>query len=116
MSFPCSVLTAIAEAANGTARKSNENPLGNQRSNCRSRKGYERRWTMNSDAIRKESADRRFSIAGQDAKGVLLELSFLHAMYEIAAQLAELNQNIQNKQLTAEVNLYESAAERMNCE
>ena len=33
-----------------------------------------------------------------------------------AAQLADLNQNIQNKQLIAEVNLYESAAERMGRE
>ncbi len=31
---------------------------------------------------------------------------------EIAAQLAELNQNIRAKELKAEVNLYESAAER----
>ena len=35
---------------------------------------------------------------------------------EIAAQLAELNQNIRAKELKAEVNLYESQAERKDLE
>jgi hypothetical protein len=35
---------------------------------------------------------------------------------EIAAQLAELNDNIRSKQFKAEVNLYESVAERKNRE
>ena len=46
------------------------------------------------------------------------ETNYREASYlrEIAAQLAELNQNIRAKELKAEVNLYESQAERKDLE
>lgn len=48
---------------------------------------------MDSDEIRKESASRRDLIVQGDVDD-LAELSIIHALYEIAAQLADMNQII----------------------
>lgn len=62
---------------------------------------------MNSSEIRKIINDR--GGLGNSLCNGDRELSL--ALLEIAAQLADLNRNIQDKELKAQINLYESAEE-----